>query len=120
MFNKHYTKEGHEILIADMEDSHLNNFIQLQFKKISDMKTIANAEVELDVFQKTLYGFEDIDIETVAEKTRMIIEDMYPYLAEAFLRGMDGIGLQLGATLGRNARLSAYTHQLENVEVDDE
>lgn len=82
MFKKHITREGKECIVAEMSDTHLVNFINFV---ITNTKRVKKSN---DPFQDSLYGRKALSDKEAGEIIRECIEELYPYLVEAYLRGL--------------------------------
>ena len=90
MIEKHTTKEGDEMMISQMEDSHLINFISMRIEKLNNMKKLLSSnDIAVTGFQQALY---DIDIKAAAKTAKVAVRKitklLYPYIAEAGVRGL--------------------------------
>lgn len=111
MLEKHTTKDHETMLIAEMTDEHLTNMIQLIIKDlILPAKSIQ--EDEYDDFQRALYNLPKVDRRDAGKAVRKAIQKLYPYLSEAYLRGLEGPRLALIDALGRDAALPRITQGL--------
>lgn len=90
MFEIHTTREGKQMFISQMEDEHIKNTINLYIKKLEMLKGLT-VKVDLPKFKKALYNIaDDEDIQAEAmDKLKDVAKALYPYLAEAMLRGID-------------------------------
>jgi hypothetical protein len=91
MFERHITKEGKELFISQMSDSHLESTIMMYINKIREAKNNLIAEdIRVSPMQTILYGVDPKALQKRARHTiRAVSTKLYPYLAEACLRGMD-------------------------------
>jgi hypothetical protein len=111
MLEKHMTKEGNVLLVAEMEDSHLENLIAMFLVKIIKNKRMINGQA-LDPYQAALYNIPKHSAESLAKENRELIGRLYPYLAEAYLRGLSGNRQQLVEAMGRGAAIVTGLHEL--------
>lgn len=90
MLKVHTTREGASTFISQMEDDHLKNTITMYLSKISQLKGALEAKVNVSPFKAALY---EVDVQVVSETAKKHISahanKLYPYLAEAMLRGFD-------------------------------
>lgn len=90
MLRVHKTKEGEKLFISQMADSHLTNTINMLIRKIEGYKGALEAKVNVSPFKAALY---EVDVEQFSETAKKRISStangLYPYLAEAMLRGID-------------------------------
>jgi hypothetical protein len=91
--------------IASMDDKHLVNMINLIFQKIMQVK---QARATGDTFKARLYGVEIIDDEVAADLINEMMEKMAPYLAEAYLRGLEEPRVMLQSIYDRKERLAGF------------
>ncbi len=106
MLEIHGTRDGQFLLIAQMDNDHLCNMISWAIRKAKEIKARADYAGGLDAYQQKLYGVQQVSQEDAAEATRMALQKLYPYLAEAFLRGLEGPRRELVDFLGREAALT--------------
>lgn len=86
----HKTKEGKRMYISEMEDTHLMNYIRLALKGIEKIKEQLRGTSEIDPFKIALYNKkETYNNEELSELLENICDNLYPYLAELALRGID-------------------------------
>ncbi len=90
MLRVHTTKEKEKMFVSQMEDAHLRATINLYLNRIRTLKDALSMKVTVSPFKSALYG---IDMNDLSEQAKEKISDsanlLYPYLAEAMLRGMD-------------------------------
>lgn len=90
MYKLHSTKSGESMFISMMEDEHLQNTIMLYINKIRGQKDLLGAKVNISPMKMAMYG---IDTQTLVDTAKRTIQGtctkLYPYLAEAMLRGFD-------------------------------
>lgn len=87
MLEHHTTADGRTMLIAQMNDRHLNNTIMLHLRNLQNIKEAATVEVPDDDFHKGMYGIKEVDAKRAGEIGAEVIRCLYPYITEAFLRG---------------------------------
>lgn len=86
----HTTKSGETLMIAQMDDSHLTNHIKLLLRHIEQAKGALGANMKVSKFQSAMYGVNQESLEKkAAKKIKGIADQLYPYLAEAMLRGIN-------------------------------
>jgi hypothetical protein len=89
MFATHVTSTGRRMMICQMDDAHLVNTICLLLRRAEEAKgAIAHQPDATSPFAKALYGVQEVDPAQAAGVVRLIIEQMYPYIAEIVLRGL--------------------------------
>lgn len=91
MFVRHRTKDGKVMFISQMSDSHLESTIMMFLNSIREYKNKLIAEdIKTSPMQSVLY---DVDPKRVQKQAKhgikVATDKLYPYLAEACLRGMD-------------------------------
>lgn len=101
----HITRQGKTMPIASMDDNHLVNLINIYYQKIVQIK---NARATGDFFKARLYGVEIIDDETAADIINEAMEKLAPYIAEAYLRGLEGPRVMLQTIFDRTGRLEGF------------
>ena len=122
----HRTREGVEILIAEMGDEHLFNTINFWLSKMERARASVDAPRRTG-FDKLLYRYSNEDESEWAETA---IEEFYimapRYFMEALIRGLDCTRVikRLQEVMGRRYRLSERLHLPEPYipmeEYDDE
>lgn len=113
MLEKHRTRDGTTMLIAQMDDEHLCNTIYCLLRKVQEAQMAAQNIDTATKFQRRLYNLPEVSEEEVADMTRAVIQGLYPYLAEAYLRGLEGPRLVLVEVLGRKDAVSMGVPLLE-------
>lgn len=108
MLETHVTNEGRTLLIAQMDDNHLRNMIRLVLRAIKEVKAKSES-ADMDPYSAALYGIRSVDPQEAAEMNRAAICKLYPYLAEAFLRGMDDLRDEVVSVIGRDSALPGGT-----------
>lgn len=116
MLEQHITKGGEMCLIAQMNDDHLRRMIRLILKAVVEIKSKSET-ADLDPYQTALYGLRSIDVEDAARVNREAIRKLYPYLAEAYLRGIDDLRDELRDAIGRSEALPGGLPSLSAVSV---
>ena len=107
MLDMHITKEGKRVLIAQMDDEHLTNFIALVLRQV--LAAQAAKQDDLTDYHRALYDLPTVDDKAVAQLTREALQRLYPYLAEAFLRGLKAPRKLLIEVLGREEAVPDYS-----------
>lgn len=102
MLERHTTRDGQTMLIAQMENSHLMNYINMRLRKMLEVKESARI-IPTDNYTRRLYGLRAVTEEEAADVNRMALMALYPYLAEAYLRGLDEPRQLLIEVLGRDS-----------------
>ena len=86
----HKTREGETMFVSEMDDNHLENYIVLSLKAIEKIKNGLRVEQSEDAFQSALCAGSSIyDKEKLTDLLGDLTENLYPYLAEIALRGID-------------------------------
>lgn len=90
MYNMHRTKSGETMFISMMEDDHLQNTINMYVNKIRSQKELLGAKVNISPMKMAMYGVDTARLVEAAKKSiKACCTKLYPYLAEAMLRGFD-------------------------------
>ena len=102
MYETHKDSQGMEILIAEMEDSHLTNTISLLCRRIAQAISVINSDPEEQQVDKVIahlqpkYSAERIRFK--AEKDLVEIDKkLSAYIVEAVVRGMNVSAVVQGA-----------------------
>lgn len=86
MLESHQPKDGEPLPIAYMSNQHLRNYLAYELRIIEGK--IAALSQANDPFTLALYGRDaTANPEKTGKQVRAAIQRLYPYLAEAFLRG---------------------------------
>ena len=92
MYEIHKTAEGHEILIAEMEDSHLLNTINLFCRRIGEAVRVINLEEDVKPDKVIAHLQPRYSAANLLAKARKELTDLdekiAPYIVEAALRGL--------------------------------
>lgn len=88
MLERHTTRDGNELLIAEMGDEHLVNFVNMLLNRASSVKN-QSLTIPQNNYTRKLYGLREVTEEQAAMEVREIVRKLYPYLAELYLRGID-------------------------------
>lgn len=107
MLEQHTSSEGITTLICQMSNEHLTNAIRYYCRKIKQVRQASEVTNTGNDYSNALYGFHQIDQETAAEINRMAIQKLYPYLAEALLRGLTEVRQDLIIALERDGPLNS-------------
>ena len=118
MLERHTTREGAKLLIAQMSDQHLRNYVNLCFTGIRRAKEICQTGKDASEYERALYDLPKIDDYEAGEAVREAIRSIYPYLAEAFLRDMRDVQADLIDVMGRSTLLTAMPQLESPVESD--
>jgi hypothetical protein len=107
MLDKHIKRDGSTVLVAQLSDDHLNNFINLVLKQV--MVAQGAKQEGVTEYHRRLYNLPTIDEGTIADLTREALTRLYPYLSEAYLRGLEGPRKLLIKVLGREDAVPNYS-----------
>ncbi|MHA2086557.1 MAG: hypothetical protein ACXABD_22685 [Candidatus Thorarchaeota archaeon] len=102
MLDKHIKRDGSTVLVAQLSDDHLNNFINLVLKQV--MVAQGAKQEGVTEYHRRLYN-----LPTIADLTREALTRLYPYLSEAYLRGLEGPRKLLIKVLGREDAVPNYS-----------
>lgn len=92
MFGRHTTRNGDRMLIPEMDDQHLINTINLILERALAVRRAYNAaesiarNSELDM---ALIKIDKLSAEQAAARIQLMVENTYPYIAEATMRRLD-------------------------------
>lgn len=106
MLKEHKDKNGNRCLIAAMENDHLSNYVVLRCREIH--KVMHTSATMTDPRLAALYRVNIPSAEEAGAKAAGMVEQLYPYLSEALLRGGEVAAICSGAirlALGRDAGL---------------
>jgi hypothetical protein len=81
MINKHTTKDGEILLIAEMDSGHIENYVDMQLRKAVDLDKQYNRKMA------NMYGFKAKSEQEIANNQRSLVITVMPYLSELFFRG---------------------------------
>lgn len=107
MFETHRDSTGNEILIAAMDDQHLQNTVKLKCRQIA--QALGSVVQISDPAKAALYGVKAKSPEEAGEAARKVAVRLYPYLAEALLRGGEPAAVcaeAIRTAIGRDASLA--------------
>lgn len=115
MLHIHKTQDGQRMYVSQMTDEHLLNFIKMQCKKIKSCSIALSATVAVAALQGALYGISTEHISNQA-KTALpgLVSGLYPYLAEACLRGLTEATTTIQDALGRKTVEAPLPIELES------
>lgn len=113
MLEKHRCKDGNVVLIAQMSDEHLCNTIHYYLRKVFEAQQLLKRIDQSTTFQRHLYGLSEISQKDLAEVIRKVVQMLYPYLAEAYLRDLAGPRQAMIDILGRDKAIEADVLLLE-------
>ena len=100
----HRTEEGRRIYISQMENSNLKNTIIYILRKIENNKRILNSSGDMTQLKMVLYNIvKDNLIKEAGTEIKISVEKLYPYLAEAMLRGFN-FSAELQTTFDRKGK----------------
>ncbi len=105
MYDIHTTREGKQMMISQMEDRHLLNLIKLELNQITLMLDASSSKLQLTPAQQILYNLQSDEIAKRArEEVPRKVRHLYPYIAEAMLRGLTEVTENLQLTFGRKTK----------------
>ena len=105
MKTTHKTREGVEMLIADMTDEHLLNTIHAAAGGIKNLRLALEAPVSVSAFERVMYKRKTMSEEDIAEKLEWTMNHLGAYVFEAALRGLN-ITNTLQSAFGRSTSLT--------------
>ena len=86
----HITRDGDRLLIAEMETSHIVNYLYVMVTKLRELYEYSRLEnkPEVSYHRKRLYGnrIPEVSEEDAATGVIIAVKRMYPYMAEALFR----------------------------------
>jgi hypothetical protein len=85
MINRHTTKEGHEMLVAEMGDDHLLNTVSMYIRRATQAKSRMN-DTSQSEYARHLYGASQATPAEVALEVGAIMRRLTPYIAELYMR----------------------------------
>ena len=109
MLKYHTSRDGRRILIAQMNDGHLRNTIKLYLRRAIEVRQAVTEAKDDDISEldRRLYMLPSYDAQSGSNVISEAIERLYPYLAEAFLRGtFDDLRADLAIVAGREHALA--------------
>ena len=101
----HRTRDGKELPIASMDDTHLVNMLNIVYQKVMIIKNSRSAG---DPFKARLYGMRKIDDEQAADMISEALQELAPYFIEAYLRNLPEPRAMLMAIYDRDKRLEGF------------
>lgn len=87
MLEYHTTGDGRTLLIAQMTDKHLGNTVNLLFRRVAELRDLAEVAPSMSPFSRALYGVTEINPEEAGRVVAQAVRKLYPYIAELVLRG---------------------------------
>ena len=101
----HVTKDGRKMLIAEMDDNHLENTIKYVLRQIAMAKALLDGNIKQSKFDNAIYGkYKQFDEEDLSDLLRNRTQIIQFYLGEAMLRGMSFTN-ELQEVFERNEKL---------------
>lgn len=119
MLRKHCTRDGRKMLIAEMSDEHLQNTVKLKMANIAKLQRGLVEAPQINPYHARLYGMPKLDIDEAAEHSRQIIDSLYPYLSELYLRGLNDLAKPLRKLIGRSGQLTSGVGLLPSSNEED-
>jgi len=121
MLIKHQTANGDVLLVSEMSDEHLANTLRQQARGLRTLYALAQNRAVASPYLRKLYGFQEMNEETAASLIREAISRMYPYLAEAWFRGLQfpDVHDALAEVMGREGQLDLVIHPILPEQVED-
>jgi len=105
MIGMHQAYNGRKLPIAALSDSHLTNVINAVLTKCDALKEATGTNY--DAFSRAVYNIPQLDDKAAGERVREMLTWVMPYLAEAYLRGLDEPREHLRVTMDRDSRLES-------------
>jgi hypothetical protein len=107
MYEINRDKEGNEMLIAEMDDSYLVTKENWLLKRLDDVNNMMDGKHEIPASQRGLLSARimEMDTEELQELQKRLLKQMYPYIAELYLRGLYDCQERLQVVLGRAGQL---------------
>lgn len=109
MYNIHTTRDGEQMLIAQMEDKHLINTIRMILRKVQSATAALSNPVTINPMIGVFHPEMKTDeIRRKAENViRQGVDSLQPYLMEAYMRPGMAIALQedMQSAFGRVGRM---------------
>ena len=88
--HKHVTKEGREISLCEMENSHLTNYINMVLNTAEVCKNVINSGPGTETITELLHGVSrKQQIHSAKAKIKEIYQLLPHYIMEASIRGID-------------------------------
>ena len=103
MFDKHRTKDGHEILIAQMADSHLVNMIRTLCNRLKQAR-LYTEQPQSFLYEALGVSPEGWNRDDAIECIRWVHAKLPPYVTEAALRGL-AVSEYLSDAYGRSTQV---------------
>jgi len=84
----HKTREGKVFLLAELEDLHLHNILNVKLDTLETAKAVLGEVAKRNKFVEALYG-EVMNEDNARDFVAGFDRSIAPYLAEALIRGLD-------------------------------
>lgn len=123
MYEKHITKDNIELMICEMEDSHLKNTIYFFLKKIKNIIFIGESRREISKYHQELYGYKNICPEEAAKVVKITSARLSYYILEATLRNIvdEQMIKEIVSTFARKEKyIKTYGNLLLENNIDNE
>lgn len=102
---KHTSNQGITVLVAEMEDDHLMNTINVFCSKIKAARIRLDSNIEISNSSKHLYDTDKIDERAIGKSFKTLTEKVSKYVFEASVRGLD-VSKKLQDAYGRKGSLA--------------
>jgi hypothetical protein len=113
MYEVHTTRDGDQMLIGQMEDSHLFHTIKLHAANIQKAQAALMNSNSMGLMTEILSGADPKQIrEQATESIKMSHSRLTPYVCEAALRGMN-ISPILQQAYGRTSAIPTFSTQFQ-------
>jgi hypothetical protein len=92
-----------------MSDQHLRNTILLKLRGIIEIRRqtkVMHGVENIDPVNRELYKLNELDPKHAATQIYDVLRRLYPYLAEAYLRGLEGVRETLQEAAGRTTGIA--------------
>lgn len=110
-FGEHRTKDGINMPIATMTNEHLLNLIRSRLGRVGEIRAALQRSPDAvsteERVQASMYKIRVLTPEEAADHIRGLVDELMPYLLEAYLRNMPEPRLLLIQAIGRDAALGA-------------
>lgn len=115
MLHTHVDTEGRKVLIAELDDEALLAVVDRAIGRLEDLgRFIAEDDDGASDYLRALYNVPKMDRRIAGITSRQAIEELYPYLAELWLRSLEEDGTlreRLSAILGREGQAQMWQGQ---------